>query len=97
MSQMGHQRTWRPRNPTSVLPTGPDIAEQSGHVGFVPILLQKSFWGVEGKFLEPLARFTRSDVREPYRFIQNRSWISVRALKAEAAARKSKDRLSRDF
>jgi len=30
----------------------------------VPILLQKSFWGVEGKFLEPLARFTRGDVRD---------------------------------
>jgi hypothetical protein len=30
----------------------------------VPILLQKSFWGVEGKILEPLMRFTRDDVRD---------------------------------
>ena len=28
------------------------------------ILLQKSFWGVERKFLEPLMRFTRGDVRD---------------------------------
>jgi len=27
-----------------------------------PILLQKSFWGVERKFLEPLMRFARSYV-----------------------------------
>jgi hypothetical protein len=32
--------------------------------GYVPILLQKSFWGVERKFLEPLMRFTRGDVRD---------------------------------
>jgi hypothetical protein len=30
----------------------------------VPILLQKSFWGGERKFLEPLMRFTRGDVRD---------------------------------
>ena len=28
------------------------------------ILLQKSFWGVERKFLEPLMRFARGDVRD---------------------------------
>jgi hypothetical protein len=28
------------------------------------ILLQKSFWGGEGKFLEPLMRLTRGDVRD---------------------------------
>src|SRR5580765_4290815 len=28
------------------------------------ILLQKSFWGGERKFLEPLRRFTRGDVRD---------------------------------
>jgi hypothetical protein len=32
-----------------------------------------------------------------YRFIQNRSQASVVALKSDAAAEKSKDRLSRDF
>jgi len=29
-----------------------------------PILLQKSFWDGERKFLEPLMRFTRGDVRD---------------------------------
>jgi hypothetical protein len=33
----------------------------------------------------------------PYRFIQNRSRTSVVALKSDAAAERSKDRLSRDF
>ena len=28
------------------------------------ILLRKSFWGGERKFLEPLMRFTRGDVRD---------------------------------
>src|SRR3981189_161351 len=42
-------------------------------------------------------RFTCGDVREPYRFIQNRSRISVVPLKSDAAAEKPKGRLSRDF
>jgi hypothetical protein len=29
-----------------------------------PIVLQKSFWGVQRKFLEPLMRFARGDVRD---------------------------------
>jgi hypothetical protein len=33
-------------------------------VGFWQILLQKSFWGDERKFLEPLMRFTSGDVRD---------------------------------
>jgi hypothetical protein len=33
--------------------------------------LQKSFRGGEQKFLEPLMRLARGDVRGPYRFIQN--------------------------
>jgi hypothetical protein len=31
---------------------------------FVPILLQKSFWGDERKLLEPLMGFTSGDVRD---------------------------------
>jgi hypothetical protein len=27
-------------------------------------IVAKVFWGVEGKFLEPLVRFTRGDVRD---------------------------------
>jgi hypothetical protein len=30
----------------------------------LPILLQKSFWGGERKFSEPLMRFPRGDVRD---------------------------------
>ncbi|HEY6735576.1 MAG TPA: hypothetical protein VI256_17595, partial [Roseiarcus sp.] len=33
-------------------------------VRFWQILLQKSFWGDERKFLEPLMRFTSGDVRD---------------------------------
>jgi hypothetical protein len=45
---------------------GPNDAEAqiSTNVCFAPILLQKSFWGGERKFLEPLMRFTRGDVRD---------------------------------
>jgi len=34
------------------------------HVAYWQILLQKSFWGGERKFLEPLMRLTRGDVRD---------------------------------
>jgi hypothetical protein len=69
---------------------------QNSDVRLVPILLRKSFWGVNDKFLEALMRFTLGDVREPYRFIQNRSWTSLVGLKTNAAE-KSKDQPSRDF
>jgi len=59
-------------------------------------ILQSSS-GFRTKFLEPLMRFTSGDMREPYRFIQNRAGISVVALKSSTAAEKSKDQLSRDF
>ena len=39
-------------------------ADGDGNGRFWPILLQKSFWGGERKFLEPLMRFTRGDVRD---------------------------------
>jgi hypothetical protein len=61
------------------------------------IVLQKSFWGVERKFLEPLMRFTRGDVRDPYRFFQNRPRTFLAALKSYGVAEKSKDQLLRDF
>jgi hypothetical protein len=41
-----------------------DVDRNGMDVRKVPILLQKSFWGTERKFLEPLMRFTRSDVRD---------------------------------
>ena len=54
------------------------------------------FGVVNDKFLEALMRFTLGHVRGPYRFIQNRSWTSLVALKTNAAE-KSKDQPSRDF
>jgi hypothetical protein len=41
-----------------------DVAPCSRQVCFVPILLQKSFWGGERKFLEPLMRLMLGDVRD---------------------------------
>jgi hypothetical protein len=35
------------------------------------IVLKKSFRGDEQNFLEALMRFTRGDVKGPYRFVQN--------------------------
>jgi hypothetical protein len=46
------------------LPPKADIDDVAHHVRFVPILLRKSFWGGERKFLEPLMRLTRGDVRD---------------------------------
>jgi hypothetical protein len=48
----------------SALPRIADPSQTSRHVGDVPILLQKSFWGDERKFLEPLMRFAHGDVRD---------------------------------
>jgi hypothetical protein len=47
--------------------------------------------------LEPVMRFSRGDVREPYRLIQNRSQISVLALTTDATAERPWNQLSRDF
>ena len=49
------------------------------------ILLQKSFWGGERKFLEPLMQFARGDVRDHIVSSKNRSRTSVVALKRDAA------------
>jgi hypothetical protein len=48
----------------SALPSEADIRAGLQDVCFVPILLQKSFWGGERKFSEPLMRFPRGDVRD---------------------------------
>jgi hypothetical protein len=64
MSLLGHQRTWRPRNSTSAVPPKADSSRTSGHVRLVPIVLKKSFLTNERKFLGPLMRFVRGDVRD---------------------------------
>ena len=51
-------------SPTSALERITDSSQTSRQVRNVPILLQKSFWGDERKFLEPLMRFTHGDVRD---------------------------------
>ena len=49
-------------------PEGPireaDIGRTFAEVRLVPILLQKSFWGGERKFLEPLMGFARGPARD---------------------------------
>jgi hypothetical protein len=66
-----------------------DSTETSRYVRYGPIVLKKSFWGDERKFLELLMRFTRGDVRDPYRFGQNRPRTFVAALNSDAVAEKS--------
>jgi len=48
----------------SAFPLTADLPQSCRYVRFVPILLQKSFWGSGRKFLEPLMRFARGDVRD---------------------------------
>ena len=58
-----HTRSFNSMGMSALLRTT-DSTRTSRHVRDVPILLQKSFWGVERKFLEPLVRFARGDVRD---------------------------------
>ena len=64
MSQLGQSRRYVRGPVTSGLALETDILRSGWLVRYVPILLQKSFWGGERKFLEPLMRFTRGDVRD---------------------------------
>jgi hypothetical protein len=60
----GQKRKCRRFQVMSALPHKADINARDCDVRFVPILLQKSFWGDERNFLEPLMRFTSGDVRD---------------------------------
>ena len=61
------------------------------------IMLQKSFWGADRKFLEPLVRFMRGDVRD-HIGVHPKSITDLRSgAESEATAEKSKTHLSRDF
>jgi hypothetical protein len=60
-------------------------------------IVAKVFLGWRTKILRAADAFYAWRREGPYRFIQNRSRTSVVALKANAAAEKSKDQLSRDF
>jgi hypothetical protein len=60
-------------------------------------IVAKVFSGWRTKILRAADALCARRREGPYRFIQNRSPTSVVALKSDAAARNSKDRLSRDF
>src|SRR6478752_2991261 len=60
-------------------------------------IVAKVFLGWRTKILRAADASSARRREGPYRFIQNRSRASVVALKSDAAAEKSKDRLSRDF
>src|SRR6478672_1181569 len=60
-------------------------------------IVAKVFSGWRTKILRAADASSARRREGPYRFIQNRSPTSVVALKSDAAAEKSKDRLSRDF
>src|SRR5665811_2343345 len=49
---------------TSGLAPEADVVTAGRHVRFVPILLQKSFWGAGQIFPGPLMRFARGDMRD---------------------------------
>jgi hypothetical protein len=52
------------RVPPSSIARADEVFELDRLICLWQILLQKSFWGGERKFLEPLMRFTRGDVRD---------------------------------
>jgi hypothetical protein len=54
-------------------------------------LLQKSFWGDDRKFLEPLVRFARGDVRETTSFHPK----SITGLRGGAKERRSRSEAQR--
>ena len=60
-------------------------------------MLQKSFSGWRAKIPRAADALYARRREGPYRFIQNRSRTFVAALKSDAAAEISKDRLLRDF
>src|SRR5258707_704672 len=60
-------------------------------------IVAKAFLGWRKKILRAADAFYARRREGPYRFIQDRSRTSVVALKSDAAAEKSKDKLSRDF
>jgi hypothetical protein len=71
--------------------------QSSRDVAYWLIVLQKSFWGDERNFFRAADAFYARRREGPYRFVQNRPRTFVAVLNSEAAAEKSKNRLSRDF
>ena len=80
----------------SALPPIADIAQRYWHVRFVPIVLKKSFLGDGRKFLGPLMRFVRGDVRD-HTFLRKTTTSFVSALRSIAVAESAKNQLLRNF
>src|SRR6476619_1304295 len=74
-----------------------DLSRTSRYVRFCADTVAKVFLGWRTKILRAADAFYARRRQGPYRFIQNRSRVSVVALKSDAAAEKPKDQLSRDF
>jgi hypothetical protein len=66
------------------------------NVRFAPIVLKKSFWRKQAKFLEPLMRLTRGDVRD-HIVASKIDHGPAAVLKSHVAVEKCKNQLSRDF
>jgi hypothetical protein len=64
MSLNGQSRHFDRAPLTSGLPRLADILTVIRHVSKVPIVLKKSFLAEQQKFLGPLMRFVRGDVRD---------------------------------
>src|ERR1700686_46198 len=64
MSELGHSRRFGDVRVMSAFPLIATEPQTARHVRKVPILLQKSFWGAERKFLEPPMRLAPRDVRD---------------------------------
>ena len=74
-----------------------DLTRTIGNVCSPRDIVAEVFLGGRTKFFSAADTFYERRREGPYRFIQNRSGISVVALKSSTAAEKSKDQLSRDF
>src|SRR6476619_5617102 len=74
-----------------------DLSRTSRYVRFCADTVAKVFLGWRTKILRAADAFYARRREGPYRFIQNRSRVSVVALKRDAAAEKPKDQLSRYF
>src|SRR3979490_2982182 len=68
-----------------------------GRCLFMADIVAEVFLGRRTKIFRAADAFYTRRREELYRFIQNRSRVSVVALKSDAAAEKPKDQLSRDF
>ena len=64
MSALGHLQTSPAQDSMSASLLKANIRASGQHVRDGPIVLKKSFWRDERKFLEPLMRFARSDMRD---------------------------------